>query len=94
MWYTETFYPGTSVSNLSGFGKLKSESRIDTDLVAEAIRQFVRTNETMRFRLKLGEWDEPKQYIAEYEPFDIKYMDAAETGDINRVLEWGQAEAQ
>ncbi|MCY8603160.1 non-ribosomal peptide synthetase, partial [Bacillus sonorensis] len=94
IWYTETFYPGTSVSNLSGFGKLKSESRIDTDLVAEAIRQFVRTNETMRFRLKLGEWDEPKQYIAEYEPFDIKYMDAAETGDINRVLEWGQAEAQ
>ncbi|MDU0072246.1 MULTISPECIES: non-ribosomal peptide synthetase [Bacillus] len=94
IWYTETFYPGTSVSNLSGFGKLKSESGIDPGLLTEAIRQFVRTNETMRFRLKLAEGGEPKQYIAEYEPFDIEYIDAEEYGGVDEVLRWGQAEAQ
>ncbi|MSO00263.1 lichenysin non-ribosomal peptide synthetase LicA [Bacillus paralicheniformis] len=94
IWYTEKFYPGTSVSNLSGFGKLKSVSGIDSGLLTEAIRQFVRTNETMRFRLMLEGGDEPKQYIAEDEPFQIEYFDASEIGGADGVLKWGQAEAR
>ncbi|MCY7817463.1 lichenysin non-ribosomal peptide synthetase LicA, partial [Bacillus haynesii] len=94
IWYTEKFYPGTSVSNLSGFGKLKSASGIDSGLLTEAIRQFVRTNETMRFRLMFEGEDEPKQYIAEDEPFQIEYFDASESGGADGVLKWGQAEAR
>ncbi|WP_271725743.1 lichenysin non-ribosomal peptide synthetase LicA [Bacillus paralicheniformis] len=94
IWYTEKFYPGTSVSNLSGFGKLKSASGIDSGLLTEAIRQFVRTNETMRFRLLFEGGDEPKQYIAEDEPFWIEYFDASEIGGADGVLKWGQAEAR
>ncbi|WP_252607192.1 lichenysin non-ribosomal peptide synthetase LicA [Bacillus paralicheniformis] len=94
IWYTEKFYPSTSVSNLSGFGKLKSVSGIDSGLLTEAIRQFVRTNETMRFRLMLEGGDEPKQYIAEDEPFQIEYFDASEIGGADGVLKWGQAEAR
>ncbi|MCY8005267.1 lichenysin non-ribosomal peptide synthetase LicA [Bacillus haynesii] len=94
IWYTEKFYPGTSVSNLSGFGKLKSASGIDSGLLTEAIRQFVRTNETMRFRLMFDGGDEPKQYIAEDEPFQIEYFDASESGGADGVLKWGQAEAR
>ncbi|MPQ25673.1 lichenysin non-ribosomal peptide synthetase LicA [Bacillus paralicheniformis] len=94
IWYTEKFYPGTSVSNLSGFGKLKSASGIDSGLLTEAIRQFIRTNETMRFRLMFEGGDEPKQYIAEDEPFRIEYFDASEIGGADGVLKWGQAEAR
>lgn len=94
IWYTEKFYPGTSVSNLSGFGKLKSASGIDSGLLTEAIRQFVRTNETMRFRLMFEGEDEPKQYIAEDEPFQIECFDASESGGADGVLKWGQAEAR
>ncbi|WP_039073179.1 lichenysin non-ribosomal peptide synthetase LicA [Bacillus sp. MSP5.4] len=94
IWYTEKFYPGTSVSNLSGFGKLKSASGIDSGLLTEAIRQFVRRNETMRFRLLFEGGDEPKQYIAEDEPFRIEYFDASEIGGADGVLKWGQAEAR
>nr|CAA06323.1 LchAA protein [Bacillus licheniformis]CAA71582.1 first subunit of lichenysin synthetase [Bacillus licheniformis] len=94
IWYTEKFYPGTSVSNLSGFGKLKSASGIDSGLLTEAIRQFVRTNETMRFRLLFEGGDEPKQYITEGEPFRIEYFDASEIGGADGVLKWGQAEAR
>ncbi|MDW6055829.1 lichenysin non-ribosomal peptide synthetase LicA [Bacillus paralicheniformis] len=94
IWYTEKFYPGTSVSNLSGFGKLKSASGIDSGLLTEAIRQFVRTNETMRFRLLFEGGDEPKQYIAEDERFRIEYFDASEIGGADGVLKWGQAEAR
>ncbi|TWK89228.1 hypothetical protein CHCC20331_1630 [Bacillus paralicheniformis] len=94
IWYTEKFYPGTSVSNLSGFGKLKSASGIDSGLLTEATRQFVRTNETMRFRLLFEGGDEPKQYIAEDEPFRIEYFDASEIGGADGVLKWGQAEAR
>ncbi|MED1738743.1 amino acid adenylation domain-containing protein [Bacillus swezeyi] len=94
IWYTEKFYPATSVSNLSGFGKLKSESGIDPGILTEAIRQFVRTNETMRFRLMFDEEDEPKQYVAEHKPFEIEYFDAAKTGNVSEILKWGQAEAR
>lgn len=94
IWYTEKFYPGTSVSNLSGFGKLKSASGIDSGLLTEAIRKFVRTNDTMRFRLMFEGEDEPKQYIAEDEPFQIEYFDASESGGADGVLKWGQAEAR
>ncbi|MDI5790352.1 condensation domain-containing protein [Bacillus licheniformis] len=54
--------------------KIKSASGIDSGLLTEAIRKFVRTNDTMRFRLMFEGEDEPKQYIAEDEPFQIEYL--------------------
>ncbi|RCK09710.1 hypothetical protein DT075_38450 [Bacillus licheniformis] len=67
---------------------------IDSGLLTEAIRKFVRTNDTMRFRLMFEGEDEPKQYIAEDEPFQIEYFDASESGGADGVLKWGQAGSQ
>ncbi|MDB5054544.1 MAG: lchAA [Bacilli bacterium] len=39
IWYTEQFYPGTSISTLSGFTKLKSEEGIDSFLL-ETIKLY------------------------------------------------------
>ncbi|MDB5052662.1 MAG: lchAA, partial [Bacilli bacterium] len=93
IWYTEKFYPGTSISNLSGFGKLKSETEIDCNLVIDAIRQVVRLNEPMRLRLAIGDGEEPTQYVSAYQEFDIEWFDCGKFGDVQEILAWGQVEA-
>ncbi|MGG6312507.1 amino acid adenylation domain-containing protein, partial [Paenibacillus macerans] len=93
IWYTEQFYPGTSVSNLSGIAKLKSEAGIDKALLDEAIRHVVRANEALRMRIALDETGEPKQYVAEYRRFEMEWVDICETGDTDAVMERAQTEA-
>lgn len=66
IWYTEKFYPHTSISNLAGIGKLVSADAIDYVLVEQAIQEFIRRNDAMRLRLRLDENGEPVQYISEY----------------------------
>lgn len=90
IWYTEKFYPGTSISNLSGFGKLKTKGTIDSQLLIEAIRQVIRLNDSMRLRLQSGEDSEPMQYVSEYQDFEIKYTDYSELNKLADVVEWGQ----
>ncbi|CAM2140153.1 Surfactin synthase subunit 1 [Paraburkholderia tropica] len=95
IWYTEKFYPHTSISNLAGIGKLVSTEKIDWKLVEQAIQEFVRRNDAMRLRLRLDENGEPVQYISEYRPVDIKHTDT--TGDpnaIESISQWGREETK
>ncbi|MEW4973244.1 surfactin non-ribosomal peptide synthetase SrfAA, partial [Bacillus stercoris] len=95
IWYTEKFYPHTSISNLAGIGKLVSADAIDYVLVGQAIQEFIRRNESMRLRLRLDENGEPVQYISEYRPVDIKHTDT--TGDpnaIESISQWSREETK
>ncbi|MGG3032013.1 surfactin non-ribosomal peptide synthetase SrfAA, partial [Bacillus stercoris] len=95
IWYTEKFYPHTSISNLAGIGKLVSADAIDYVLVGQAIQEFIRRNESMRLRLRLNENGEPVQYISEYRPVDIKHTDT--TGDpnaIESISQWSREETK
>ncbi|MDO8223682.1 surfactin non-ribosomal peptide synthetase SrfAA [Bacillus cabrialesii] len=95
IWYTEKFYPHTSISNLAGIGKLVSTDKVDLVLVEQAIQEFIRRNDAMRLRLRLDENGEPVQYINEYRPVDIKHTDT--TGDPNAretISQWGREETR
>ncbi|WP_276736404.1 surfactin non-ribosomal peptide synthetase SrfAA [Bacillus sp. (in: firmicutes)] len=95
IWYTEKFYPHTSISNLAGIGKLVSTDKVDWVLVEQAIQEFIRRNDAMRLRLRLDENGEPVQYISEYRPVDIKHTDT--TGDpnaIESISQWSREEAK
>ncbi|QAV10095.1 surfactin non-ribosomal peptide synthetase SrfAA [Bacillus vallismortis] len=95
IWYTEKFYPHTSISNLAGIGKLVSTEKVDWVLVEEAIQTFIRRNDAMRLRLRLDENGEPVQYISEYRPVDIKHTDT--TGDPNAIefiSQWSREETK
>jgi len=94
IWYTEQMHPGTSISNLGGFVKLKSENEIDCRLLIDAIRHFIRVNESMRLRISPNDrGGEPRQYVSEYREFCIEWFDWSTTGDVDAVMKWGQAEA-
>ncbi|MGG0777087.1 surfactin non-ribosomal peptide synthetase SrfAA, partial [Bacillus rugosus] len=95
IWYTEKFYPHTSISNLAGIGKLVSTDKVDWMLVEQAIQEFIRRNDAMRLRLRLDENGEPVQYISEYRPVDIKHTDT--TGDPNAmesISQWSREQTK
>ncbi|MDM5300447.1 surfactin non-ribosomal peptide synthetase SrfAA [Bacillus subtilis] len=95
IWYTEKFYPHTSISNLAGIGKLVSTEKVDWVLVEQAIQEFIRRNHAMRLRLRLDKKGEPVQYISEYRPVDIKHTDT--TGDSNAIefiSQWSREETK
>ncbi|MDQ0926214.1 hypothetical protein QFZ25_000274 [Bacillus atrophaeus] len=95
IWYTEKFYPNTSISNLAGFGKLISDEGVDWKLVEKAIQEFVRRNESMRLRLRLDEDEEPVQYVSEYQPLEIEHTDINEGGYSKESLsQWGREEVK
>ncbi|TDF92724.1 non-ribosomal peptide synthetase [Paenibacillus piri] len=94
IWYTEQFYPGTSISNLGGFAKLKSKEGIDSLLLMDAIRHFIRLNDSVRLRLMPDSGEEPRQYVAEYRHVDIDWLDYSTIGDTDAAMDWGQAQAR
>ncbi|ANY69398.1 non-ribosomal peptide synthetase [Paenibacillus sp. BIHB 4019] len=96
IWYTEQFYPGTSMANLSGFLKLRSHEGMDNTRLINVIQQVVRSNDALRLRIagSGSSGEEPKQYIAEYAPFELETADFSEAGDMEAIMAWGQAEAR
>ncbi|QBG54733.1 non-ribosomal peptide synthetase [Bacillus amyloliquefaciens] len=94
IWYTEKFYPNTSISNLAGFGKLISEDGVEAHFVEKAIQEFVRRHESMRIRLRLDDEGEPVQYVSEYRPLTIEHTDIRQAGcSADELSKWGREEA-
>ncbi|MEC3841991.1 surfactin non-ribosomal peptide synthetase SrfAA [Bacillus amyloliquefaciens] len=94
IWYTEKFYPNTSISNLAGFGKLISEDGVEAHFVEKAIQEFVRHHESMRIRLRLDDEGEPVQYVSEYRPLTIEHTDIRQAGcSADELSKWGREEA-
>jgi len=94
IWYTEKFYPNTSISNLAGFGKLISDDGVQAHYVEKAIQEFVRRYESMRIRLRLDDEGEPVQYVSEYRPLTIEHTDIRQAGcSAEELSKWGRDEA-
>ncbi|MES5397628.1 surfactin non-ribosomal peptide synthetase SrfAA [Bacillus amyloliquefaciens] len=94
IWYTEKFYPNTSISNLAGFGKLISEEGVQAHFVEKAIQEFVRRHESMRIRLRLDDEGEPVQYVSEYRPLSVRHTDIRQAGcSADELSKWGREEA-
>ncbi|MCY7569405.1 amino acid adenylation domain-containing protein [Bacillus safensis] len=73
VFYTERFYPGTSISNLGGFARLRSASDLDPSLVVDVLQAYIRQTDSLRLRLVYrDEEEEPVQYIKPYEKQPIR----------------------
>ncbi|WP_087978403.1 non-ribosomal peptide synthetase [Bacillus safensis] len=73
VFYTERFYPGTSISNLGGFARLRSASGLDPSLVVDVLQAYIRQTDSLRLRLVYrDEEEEPVQYIKPYEKQPIR----------------------
>lgn len=76
IWYTEKFYPNTSISNLGVMVTFKT--KLNFEILNEAIQTFIRSNETVRLRLTEQDGSIPCQYISNYEFFNLPFYDYSE----------------
>ncbi|QKJ38992.1 amino acid adenylation domain-containing protein [Bacillus altitudinis] len=75
VFYTERFYPGTSISNLGGFAKLRSVSGLNPSLIVDVLQAYIRETDSLRLRLVYQhEQEEPVQYIKPYEKQPIRLV--------------------
>ncbi len=68
IWYTEEVFKGTTVNNICTTGIIYE--KINEDLLKQAINNVVKQNDSFRIHLTL-ENGIVKQYISDYEKFDI-----------------------
>src|SRR5205809_1087327 len=60
----------------------------------DAMRHFIRLNDSVRLWLVQDNGEEPGQYVAEYQHVDIDWLDYSSSGDVDAAMKWGQAQVR
>ncbi|HHU63230.1 MAG TPA: amino acid adenylation domain-containing protein [Clostridiales bacterium] len=90
IWYTEKFFPGTSIGNIAGTFRIKGA--LDYQLLEKTINIIIKENEALR--LHIVEKDgKPMQYIKEYENKKIDFYDFSGYSD-EEIEKWAVKQAQ
>ncbi|MCL2677514.1 MAG: amino acid adenylation domain-containing protein [Clostridiales bacterium] len=81
IWYTEKFYPGTSIAGVSGTMRLKAP--VDFSLLEQALNLLIENNDSLRLRVCMAD-NEARQYVAPhaYQKFEVKDFSDSEEGDL------------
>ena len=90
IWYTENFYPGTSIAGISGTTLL--EGAVDLSLLERAVNLAIENNDAMRIRIRVA-GNEPRQYVAPYAYKKIEFKDFRALGQ-GALRAWQQEMAR
>lgn len=82
IWLTEQFYYGTTINNICGTVFIKE--KVDFKKLEKAINVFVQKNDSMRIKIVL-ENGEIKQFLSDYETFDITKIDISSLEDVETI---------
>lgn len=94
IWFTEEFFPNTSISNIGGLIRLQAE-RLDYALLQKAIQTFIQMNDSIRLRIILdSQSNEPRQYIAPYHQEVLPMLDFSEKTDQDELNSWAKEKVQ
>lgn len=78
IWYLEQIYPDTTIGLISVSIRLKSKhGPLRIPLLKQAINEVLRKNDAMRIRIVHTGESEPKQYVTDYEPYEVEVTDCA-----------------
>ena len=89
IWYTEKFYPGTGINNISA--TLRVEGRLDFPMLKKAFNEFLRLNDGARLRFcEIN--GEPRQYLSPFEPESFDILDF-NSGGASEMSQWEQDES-
>lgn len=84
IYVTEQYYNGSTINNICGTADIKEE--IDFNLLKQAITLFVQYNENFNLKLCMVN-NEVKQYVDDFDPFDIPIIDVKNTKEILKLEE-------
>lgn len=84
IWLTEKFYTETAVNNICGYVYISNP--VNFDFLEKAINQLVKTNDSMRLKLK-EENNSCIQYLDSYQEFKIDIIELSSQKDIELKAE-------
>ena len=81
IWLTEKFYEGTAVNNICGYVHISNP--VNFDILGNAIKQLVKTNDSMKLKLK-EEDNTCIQYLDSYQEFKIDLLELPSKKEIEK----------
>ncbi|AIG26684.1 non-ribosomal peptide synthase/polyketide synthase [Brevibacillus laterosporus] len=88
IWFTEEFFPNTSISNIGGLIRLQAE-KLDYALLQKAIQTFIQMNDSIRLRIMVdSQTNEPRQYIAPYRKEALPIIDFSDKTTEDELYSW------
>ncbi|MGI6114403.1 MAG: non-ribosomal peptide synthetase, partial [Mahellales bacterium] len=90
IWYTEKFFPGTSIGNITGTFKIKGD--LDYQLLEKTINILIRENKALRIHI-VEKDGKPMQCIKEYEYKKIDFFDLSRYSE-EEIDEWAVKQAE
>lgn len=82
IWFTENFYKGTSIENITG--TVIVPEKVDFSLLDKSINIFVEKNDNFRLNFVL-ENGEAKQFVQEYSKFTVDIIDINSDNELKEV---------
>lgn len=73
IWLTEESIPDTSISNNAG--TVRFVHNLDFIIFEKVLNRFIENTESIRLKINPGDNNEPRQYIAEYQFYDLDILD-------------------
>lgn len=89
IWYTEKFYQGTGIGNISA--TIKIIENVDCQLLEKAINIMIEKNDGLRLRITERD-GQVMQYISEYKYAKLDFFDFRR-GSIEDLYEWEKKQA-
>ena len=82
IWYTEEFFKGTPIENITG--SVIIPEKVNFSLLAEAINIFVSKSDSFRLKFFI-EKNQVKQYVETYTKFDVEIIDVLSDDELRNV---------
>ena len=82
IWFTEEFYKGTPIENITG--SVIIPEKVNFSLLEQAINIFVEKNDSFRLKFII-EGQEVKQFVDSYSKFPIEIIDVSSNEDLQKV---------
>ena len=82
IWFTEEFYKGTPIENITG--TVLIPEKVDFNLLEQAINIFVEKNDSFRLKFII-ENKEIKQFVCDYSKFTVEIIDVSSNEELQKI---------
>lgn len=84
IYLTEQYASGTTINLISG--DVVFEEKVNPKLIEKALNIYIQQNDTMRIKICMHN-GQPKQYISEYKPFNLKVINIENENELQKQKE-------
>lgn len=83
IYYSEQFFKGTSISNISG--TVKIDEKVNFEALSKAVNLIIKNNDALRTVIELVD-NEPKQKIIDYEECNVELVEVKNNKELDILI--------